>query len=412
MVLDIQLLRDTALDVIRNVVKEDKLHEFTYGTFRKRVEQTLSLESGTLDAPEYRTAVHAVAKDYISKLEQGGEASAEEDGPAKETKPGSASRKSREAQPRKPRTKADPGKATAKKAANSKKTTPRSASVVPSSDEEARSGTDAKPSSNKPESKAKSKKVKRIESESEGSDADRPAKPPSQGAKNASASTDHAEERAASASPAHPAGAESNRALPERDHDDAKSESEMSVLIDEPPSRKRKKKGESGVCMGSSWSVLHADFCRQDSQAKKAPKGKKRKESGKELSKDEETIKRLKSLVVACGVRKVWSKEFKGLEKPSDQIRRLKQILGDLGMTGRMSMEQAKAIKAKREFEKELEDVQEFASKVVSGPSRRRGPAAAGDANDDEEEGSDVDMVKKRRTARQSIMAFLGDESE
>ena len=58
--------------------------------------------------------------------------------------------------------------------------------------------------------------------------------------------------------------------------------------------------------------------------------------------------------MVACGVRKVWSKEFKDLDKPSDQIRRLRQILTDLGMTGRMSMEQAKAIKQKREFEKEL----------------------------------------------------------
>ena len=58
--------------------------------------------------------------------------------------------------------------------------------------------------------------------------------------------------------------------------------------------------------------------------------------------------------MVACGVRKVWSKEFKDLDKPSDQIRRLRQILADLGMTGRMSMEQAKAIREKREFAQEL----------------------------------------------------------
>ena len=62
----------------------------------------------------------------------------------------------------------------------------------------------------------------------------------------------------------------------------------------------------------------------------------------------------MQSLVVACGVRKVWSKEFKDLDKPSDQIRRLRQILADLGMTGRMSLEQAKAIKEKREFAQEL----------------------------------------------------------
>ncbi len=58
--------------------------------------------------------------------------------------------------------------------------------------------------------------------------------------------------------------------------------------------------------------------------------------------------------MVACGVRKVWSREFKDLDNPSDQIRRLRQILADLGMSGRMSLEQAKAIKAKREFAQEL----------------------------------------------------------
>lgn len=58
--------------------------------------------------------------------------------------------------------------------------------------------------------------------------------------------------------------------------------------------------------------------------------------------------------MVACGVRKVWAKEFKDVEKPADQVRRLKKMLTDLGMTGRMSLEQAKAIKAKREFEQEL----------------------------------------------------------
>lgn len=60
------------------------------------------------------------------------------------------------------------------------------------------------------------------------------------------------------------------------------------------------------------------------------------------------------SFVVACGVRKQWAREFKGMEGPSEQIRRLKQILADLGMTGRMSLEQAKAIRAKRELAQEL----------------------------------------------------------
>lgn len=61
-----------------------------------------------------------------------------------------------------------------------------------------------------------------------------------------------------------------------------------------------------------------------------------------------------KSLIVACGVRKVWSKELKDMEKPSAQISHLRKLLSDLGMKGRFSMEQAKAIKERRELAKEL----------------------------------------------------------
>ena len=57
---------------------------------------------------------------------------------------------------------------------------------------------------------------------------------------------------------------------------------------------------------------------------------------------------------MACGVRKQWAREFRGLDRPAEQIHRLKQILADLGMSGRMSLEQAKVIRAKRELAQEL----------------------------------------------------------
>lgn len=60
------------------------------------------------------------------------------------------------------------------------------------------------------------------------------------------------------------------------------------------------------------------------------------------------------ALVLACGVRKVWSKVFQGLDTSSQQIKKLKEILRELGMTGRMSMEQAKAIRERRELAQEL----------------------------------------------------------
>ena len=107
--------------------------------------------------------------------------------------------------------------------------------------------------------------------------------------------------------------------------------------------------------------------------AQKAPKGRKRKSKDSEESPHDQEIKRLKvrcqcmttsaklnlqctqTFVTACGVRKIWTKEFKDIEdnKPA-QIRRIKSILAELGMTGRLSMEKAKSIRAKRELAQEL----------------------------------------------------------
>ncbi|KAF8202417.1 hypothetical protein BJ912DRAFT_1053607 [Pholiota molesta] len=168
-----------------------------------------------------------------------------------------------------------------------------------------------------------------------------------------------------------------------------KSESELSVLIDEPPKPKRKK-SKTGE--------------KPSMKASEKSKSKKTAKSSAALSKDEETIKRLKSLVVACGMRKVWSKVFEGLDTPQQQIKKLREILTDLGMTGRMSMEQAKAIKEKRELEKELADVKEFAEKMTGRASR---------SQDKSSEDEEVEAPKRRpMNARKSIMAFLGDQSD
>lgn len=102
----------------------------------------------------------------------------------------------------------------------------------------------------------------------------------------------------------------------------------------------------------------------------------------------------------------MWSKEFKGLDSPSAQIKRLKSILTELGMSGRMSLEQAKAIKMKREFAQELEDIQDFEKKVVGrheGRSSREKPGATkgGESSDeeenDEDDGDDSDESKPRK---------------
>ena len=165
--------------------------------------------------------------------------------------------------------------------------------------------------------------------------------------------------------------------------------------------------------------------------------------------------------MVACGVRKVWARELKDMDTPSKQISHIRGILADLGMKGRFSMEQAKAIRAKRELAQEmgasvirkamnepvysllsmLEDVREFAERHAMGERASRSKAkqqaknavAESDADDDEEKSdsdSEDDGGKPRRVshyctdqtlsyrrtlqrnARQSIMAFLQDQSD
>jgi len=82
----------------------------------------------------------------------------------------------------------------------------------------------------------------------------------------------------------------------------------------------------------------------QDGNAKRRAKGKVKKSEN--LSKDEETIQKLKvytisrklsnvvlitstqSFVVACGVRRVWSKVFEGLDTPAQQIKKSYTSLG------------------------------------------------------------------------------------
>ncbi|OCH87538.1 hypothetical protein OBBRIDRAFT_889739 [Obba rivulosa] len=228
-------------------------------------------------------------------------------------------------------------------------------------------------------------------------------------------------QRVANSSASESAKASSNRSsLPANSRQSAsmgdageRSESEMSVLIDEPKAKRGRKKGTN-----QDTTSIHTPMkiSRETSVVDSGDsKSKRGRGSTKTLSKEEETIKRLKSLVVACGVRKVWTKEFKGLDRPADQIKRLKSILADLGMTGRLSMEQAKAIRERRELAKELEDVQEFEKSVVRGRSAGRVLKTTFREKDASEEESDEDMTavpKRKVNAHSSIMAFLGDQSD
>ncbi|KNZ79396.1 hypothetical protein J132_10362 [Termitomyces sp. J132] len=143
------------------------------------------------------------------------------------------------------------------------------------------------------------------------------------------------------------------------------------------------------------------------------------KSKGETSDKHDATIKRLKSLVYACGVRKPWAKVFKGTPKPTQQIKKLKEILTELGMTGRMTMEQAKRIKAERELAQELEDVKSFEHSTLNRSRSRIAESSPRPSfkpvESEEDEGSeDEDDIKHRRRkipASRNIDAFIDGES-
>ncbi|KAF7795002.1 hypothetical protein EIP86_006146 [Pleurotus ostreatoroseus] len=391
--------------------------EYTPRIVRQKIEEELSLESGVLDTKEYKTAVKEALTDALEQLdsmnvEQSPEKAENPKGkktqPAKRKSPDTdgakeaPAKKSKTGQTKtasngKAKSNSKPAKKTEKP--ESKKAKPaskakanknvRSPSVIESEDEDiqAESSTTQKAKSASPKKAPPKKKPTVVQSDE---DEPVPDANPDDAPETASSPTrkqDQTRERQTSVEPKEEAG--------------DKSDSEMSGVIDEPPKRRQKKKKDE------------------------KPSKPKRKSKSKDddLSPNEQEIKRLKSFVTACGVRKVWSKELKDMTE-REQISRIKQILADLGMTGRLSVEKAKSIRAKRELAQELEDVKQFEKAVLNGPkpsrknkSQKKGDdaeSAAGESvteGDDEEE-SAAPPKKRVSNARASIMAFLGDQSD
>ncbi|CAK9779741.1 unnamed protein product [Cutaneotrichosporon oleaginosum] len=153
--------------------------------------------------------------------------------------------------------------------------------------------------------------------------------------------------------------------------------SSMSSVYDEPP----KQKGKAG-----------------SAPKKTATKAKGKKDPNEGLSPDEAQIADLKRIVVACGVRKQWTKEFADCPTPSSQINHLKSILHSLGMKGKPTMGKAKSLKERRELAQELNDVKEFeASRGAERP--RRGHA-------------EPDRRVSASGAMAAVMDFLDDDDD
>ena len=130
------------------------------------------------------------------------------------------------------------------------------------------------------------------------------------------------------------------------------SESELSSLIDEPPpKKKRQKKSPSNKPT------------RAEKSAKPAKAKPSKSKDLKDLDPQEAEIKRLQGWLVKCGIRKLWHKELAPYDTSRAKINHLKNMLQDVGMDGRYSVEKASKIKEQRELAAELDAVQEGAKR-------------------------------------------------
>lgn len=164
--------------------------------------------------------------------------------------------------------------------------------------------------------------------------------------------------------------------------------SDLSSVIDEPPTRPRKKKSTSPL--------------DTKDKIKKAAKPAK---AGKDSSPDELEIKRLQSCLLKCGVRKVWSRELKRFDSNKEKIIHLKSALKDIGMTGRFNADKARQIKESRELAAELEAAQEF--------NKHWGQNGGGE--EENEDGSDNDGLKDEpqpRRLRPKGLVDFGDSGD
>ena len=158
------------------------------------------------------------------------------------------------------------------------------------------------------------------------------------------------------------------------------SESEMSVVLDEEPANKESKKRKA--------TTKTKTKAKTKTQTRKSRPGQTRDgDGGEDDLPAQSEIKRLQSCLIKCGVRKMWHKELSLYATPKAKIGHLRGLLKDVGMPGRFSAEKAKRIKAHRELEAEVDDLQ--------AEVKRRG---VGKDTDDGDQGGSV--PKRRKLAR------------
>ncbi|KAI8827107.1 uncharacterized protein EV422DRAFT_26151 [Fimicolochytrium jonesii] len=133
-----------------------------------------------------------------------------------------------------------------------------------------------------------------------------------------------------------PGGKDSEEAPEEEDEDRDGEET------DEKPAKAPRKRTSSTKGEGAS-------------KKRKSDPTSRGKGDGEEIKeKDQKAIASLKKYIVQCGVKKKWSTELDGMTGPQ-QVRHLRRILEDLGVSERPTLEKCKRVKAQREFAAEIQ---------------------------------------------------------
>ncbi|KAF5351374.1 hypothetical protein D9758_008031 [Tetrapyrgos nigripes] len=407
-------LEELAKTIIYEAKENGLLHKMTNRTVREEIETRLSLESQVLNAPKFKKPLNNAVKACVGAIEEEKERQRGQD--ADDADNEISPKTNRVSKPKTNVVKEEDEQDVEEKDAeeeeeeakesSSKKRKGKSETERPSrkrkSGKENGKDASAAGSSKKTSEKAKGKKntetnFKSAEFVPPSSDVEEDAA--MQGDSTAKdqeedlSSADEGTPKPSSSKTKPPAKPLQVKSEPHASTNGDDSDTGLSDLIDEPP--KKKSKGKTAT--------------------KASGKKNEKPSNKKELSKDEETIKRLKGFINACGVRKPWSKLFDGIEdQPSKQIKMLRKILEDLGIEGRPSMEKAKAIKAKKELENELGKSRRLlaVSKQVTRSSRKAQEAEESDEGNVDEEDVNERPVKRKTNARQSIMAFLADQSD
>ncbi|KAL4921811.1 hypothetical protein BDW62DRAFT_197518 [Aspergillus aurantiobrunneus] len=161
------------------------------------------------------------------------------------------------------------------------------------------------------------------------------------------------------------------------------SESEMSVVLDEEPQPKRQRQKKS---TGTTTTKVKKKEKKAPAKAKDA-----------DADPNQAEIKRLQGWLLKCGIRKMWARELAPYDTPKSKIKHLKDMLKEVGMEGRYSLEKARQIKEQRELREDLEMVQEGA--------KRWGKSTA-------EDDSDSGQPRRRLNRGRQSLAFLESEGE